>query len=54
MLELLHLQKVEFGDRLMMMHQGGIVIDKHGGEKAATRLEDVLSVFTEISIELGN
>ena len=45
---------IEFGDRLIMMHQGGVVMDRQGGEKAATRLEDVLSVFTEISIELGN
>ncbi len=45
---------VTYGDRLMMMHQGSVVMDKQGEEKRDTRLEDVLSVFTEISIELGN
>ena len=45
---------VAYGDRLMMMHQGGVVMDKQGEDKKRTRLEDVLDVFTEISIELGN
>ncbi len=45
---------VTYGDRLMMMHQGSVVMDRQGEVKRATRLEDVLNVFTEISIELGN
>ncbi len=45
---------VSYGDRLMMMHQGGVVLDKQGEDKLNTKLEDVLNLFTEISIELGN
>ncbi len=45
---------IQYGDRLLMLHQGGIVLDKAGKEKEATRLEDVLDLFTQISIELGN
>ncbi len=45
---------VEFGDRMIMMHQGHIVLDRKGAEKAATRVEDVLELFNEISVECGN
>lgn len=45
---------VEFGDRMIMMHQGHIVLDRSGAEKAATRVEDVLELFNEISVECGN
>ncbi len=45
---------IEYGDRLIMMHQGGVVLDKSGQEKEDTKLEDVLDLFTQISIELGN
>lgn len=45
---------VEYGDRMIMMHQGHIVLDRKGAEKAATRVEDVLELFNEISVECGN
>lgn len=45
---------VEYGDRLVMMHQGHIVLDRSGSEKESTRVEDVLSLFNEISVECGN
>ena len=45
---------VEYGDRLLMMHEGHAVLDKAGQEKADTRVEDLLSIFNEISIECGN
>lgn len=45
---------LEYGDRLLMMHEGHAVLDKNGEEKAALRLEDILGVFNEISIECGN
>ena len=45
---------VEYGDRMIMMHQGHIVLDRTGAEKAATRVEDVLELFNEISVECGN
>lgn len=45
---------VEYGDRLVMMHQGGVVIDKAGEDKKALIIDDILDQFNEISIECGN
>ena len=45
---------VTYGDRILMMHQGGIVLDKAGAEKAATEVDDLLDIFNSISIECGN
>jgi putative ABC transport system ATP-binding protein len=45
---------VEYGSRLIMMHQGGIILDKSAEEKAATRTDDILGLFNAISIECGN
>ena len=45
---------VEYGDRLLMMHQGHAIIDKAGDEKKAIQVDDILGTFNEISIECGN
>lgn len=45
---------VEYGDRLIMMHQGRAVLDKAGEEKKAVHIDDLLKIFNEISIECGN
>ena len=45
---------VEYGDRILTMHQGHAVLDKAGEEKQAVRIEDLLTIFNEISIECGN
>ncbi|MDO5350310.1 MAG: ATP-binding cassette domain-containing protein [Lachnospiraceae bacterium] len=45
---------VEYGDRLLMMHQGHAVIDQTGPEKASVNIDDILKKFNEISIECGN
>lgn len=45
---------VEYGNRLLMMHQGHAVIDKAGKEKAAMGIDDILEQFNQISIECGN
>lgn len=45
---------VEYGNRLLMMHQGHAVLDKSAGEKACMAVEDILDVFNRISIECGN
>ena len=45
---------VEYGDRLLMMHQGHAVMDKKGDEKANTKVDDILDMFNAISIECGN
>ena len=45
---------VEYGDRILMMHQGQNVMDCAGAEKAAVSIDDILAKFNEISIECGN
>lgn len=45
---------VEYGDRLLMMHQGRAVMDEAGEQKAALCIEDLLEQFNAISIECGN
>ncbi|MGI6079612.1 MAG: ABC transporter ATP-binding protein [Candidatus Avilachnospira sp.] len=45
---------VEYGTRLIMMHEGRNVIDLKGDEKERLKVEDILLKFNEISIECGN
>lgn len=45
---------LEYGDRLIMMHQGQAIMDEKGDEKKNLKLRDVLDKFDEISIESGN
>lgn len=45
---------VDYGNRLLMMHQGKAIMDKAGTEKEETRIDDILEKFNEISIECGN
>lgn len=45
---------VDYGNRLLMMHQGEAIIDKSGEEKKNLRIESLLDKFNEISIECGN
>ncbi len=45
---------VEYGDRLIMMHQGSCILDKAKEEKASLEIDDILKKFNEISIECGN
>ena len=45
---------VEYGNRLLMMHQGQVILDKKGQEKEKTSVEEILGLFNEISIECGN
>lgn len=45
---------VEYGDRLLMMHEGEAVMDKSREEKAQMKVEEILDLFTKISIECGN
>ena len=44
----------EYGSRLVMMHEGNAVLDIKGEEKQNARVEDLLKIFDEISIEKGN
>lgn len=45
---------VEYGNRLLMMHQGEAIIDKSGMEKQVLSTEDIMSTFNRISVECGN
>ena len=45
---------VEYGDRLLMMHQGQAIMDKAGKEKKEIQIDDILEKFNAISIECGN
>lgn len=44
----------EYGNRLLMMDRGKIVLDQAGEEKAKTTTQELLSLFNAISIECGN
>lgn len=44
----------EYGDRLIMMHEGRDVLDLSGAGKERTGVELLLSKFNEISVECGN
>ena len=44
----------EYGDRLVMMHQGKAVMDMKGEKKQKVQIDDILGKFNEISIECGN
>ena len=45
---------VEYGDRILMMDRGHVVLDRAGEEKKSTTVDDVLGLFNRISIECGN
>ena len=45
---------VEYGNRIIMMHNGEAIIDKSGKDKNNVVIDDLLERFNEISIESGN
>ncbi len=45
---------VEYGNHLIMMDKGKIVLNKNQVEKSNLKVNDILDVFTSISIECGN
>lgn len=45
---------VEYGTRLVMMHEGKCITDISGNEKKTASVDDLLGKFYEISIEKGN
>ena len=44
----------EYGDRLVMMHEGNCIMDICGEEKKNAQVDNLLDKFYEISIEKGN
>ncbi len=45
---------VEYGSCTVMFHEGKIVLDVDGEQRANTTIDDYLKMFNEISIECGN
>lgn len=45
---------VSYGNRLVMMDKGNIILDKADEQKALLNTDDILHIFNEISIECGN
>ena len=45
---------IRIGNRLIMMHEGNVILDKKDEEKKQISVEDILTLFNEISIECGN
>lgn len=45
---------VEYGSRLVMMHEGKVILDKSGEEKYGVKTEDIMGIFNRISVECGN
>ena len=42
---------VEYGDRILMMSQGHVVMDTAGEEKRNTSMDDILALFNQISLQ---
>ena len=45
---------VEYGNRLIMMHEGNVILDKTGEEKRGINTEEIMGIFNRISVECGN
>ena len=45
---------VEYGNRLLMMHQGNAILDCNGSKKSGMGVDEILELFNKISIECGN
>lgn len=45
---------VEYGSRLVMMHEGEVILDKAGEEKQLVDTEEIMRIFNRISVECGN
>lgn len=45
---------VEYGNRILMMHEGNIILDKREEQKAILETEEIMNIFNKISVECGN
>ncbi|WP_019131930.1 ABC transporter ATP-binding protein [Peptoniphilus obesi] len=45
---------LKYGNRIIMMHKGEIILDKKDQEKEKINVDNVLDEFNKISIEVGN
>lgn len=48
------LHAVNYGDRIVLMHEGKCVLDKAGKDKENTQINEILNLFNTISLERGN
>ena len=44
----------QYGDRLLMMHEGSVILDKSGEDKKNMNPDQIMHLFNEISVECGN
>lgn len=45
---------LKYGNRLLMMHEGEVILDAKADKKKNLQLDDILDRFNQISIEYGN
>ena len=45
---------LEYGARLVMLHEGTVVLDRSGAEKEQMDTEEIMGIFNRISVECGN
>lgn len=45
---------IEYGDRILMMHEGKAIFDKEGSEKRNLDPDYIMHIFNSISVECGN
>ncbi|CDZ75185.2 ABC-type uncharacterized transport system [Peptoniphilus sp. ING2-D1G] len=45
---------LKYGNRILMMHEGKVILDKKNKEKQEIEMDDILDKFNKISIEVGN
>ena len=45
---------IAYGNRIIMLHEGEIILDLSGEEKEKIKMDDILNLFNQISIRRGN
>lgn len=45
---------IEYGNRIIMMHEGHAILDKKGEDKQALDTDEIMKIFNQISVECGN
>ena len=45
---------LEYGSRLVMLHEGKVIVDRSGEAKKRMDTEEIMAIFNRISVECGN
>lgn len=45
---------LEYGNRLVMLHEGKVILDRAGDAKKGMDTEEIMAIFNRISVECGN